>query len=159
MLVSKLSILFKCAHFFIITDTTAERDKFRFKMPDANAKAAALMTLINKQSKYQITKEMYSKGSFPWNETAESIRSRSKVIIYFLMLKCVWFIVVNLTANYNLIDTWMMSKRWKEEISQTKYEMKNYLESLAQIHLRLKEDISIHTAIVESWQESSGNKV
>jgi len=52
-----------------------------------------------------------------------------------------------------------MSKRWKEEISQTKYEMKNYLESLAQIHLRLKEDISIHTAIVGSWQESSGEKV
>ena len=75
MLVSKLSILFKCAHFLIITDTTAERDKFRFKMQDANAKAAALMTLINKQSKYQITEEMYSKGSFPWNETAESIRS------------------------------------------------------------------------------------
>jgi hypothetical protein len=36
-----------------------------------------------------------------------------------------------------------MSKRWKEEISQTKHEMKNYLETLAQMHLRLKEDISI----------------
>jgi hypothetical protein len=70
-----------------------------------------------------------------------------------------WFIVVNLTTNYNLIDTWMMSKRWKEEISQTKYEMKNYLESLAEIHLKLKEDIFIFTAIVERWQELSRKKV
>jgi hypothetical protein len=52
--------------FYIITDTTAERDKFRFKVQDANGKATALMTLINQQSKYQITKEMYSTGSFPW---------------------------------------------------------------------------------------------
>lgn len=67
MQVSKFSILCKCAHFFIITDTTVERDKFHFKMQEANSKAAALLTLINKQSKYHITKVMYSTGSFPWN--------------------------------------------------------------------------------------------
>ena len=39
----------------------------------------------------------------------------------------------------------MMSKRWKEEISQTKYEMKNYLESLAQIHLRLRGHFHSHS--------------
>lgn len=36
-----------------------------FKMQEANTKATALLTLINKQSKYQITKVMYSTGSFP----------------------------------------------------------------------------------------------
>ncbi|KAK4003846.1 hypothetical protein OUZ56_005597 [Daphnia magna] len=33
--------------------------------------------------------------------------------------------------------------------------MKNYLESLADIHSRLQDDIGIHTAIVDSWQDSS----
>jgi hypothetical protein len=44
-------------------------------MQEANAKAAALMALINNQSTYQITKEMFSTGAFPWNETVESILS------------------------------------------------------------------------------------
>ncbi|XP_045027137.1 uncharacterized protein LOC116919408 [Daphnia magna] len=42
----------------------------------------------------------------------------------------------------------------EEKVIQTKYEMKNYLESLAKIHSRLKEDKEIHTAIIQSWQES-----
>lgn len=53
-------------------DTTAERDKFRFKMQDAYTKANHLIALINGQSPYKITEEMFSVGFFPWNETAES---------------------------------------------------------------------------------------
>ncbi|KZS13516.1 Uncharacterized protein APZ42_021334 [Daphnia magna] len=57
-------------------DTTSERDKFRFKMQEANRKATALMLLINEQSQFKITQEMYGTGSFPWNETTENIHSR-----------------------------------------------------------------------------------
>ncbi|KAK4021866.1 hypothetical protein OUZ56_007355 [Daphnia magna] len=74
-------------------DTTSVRDKFRFKLQEANARAAALIKLINEQSNFNITQESYGNGSFPWNETAE----------------------INFTSNYSLIDAWMMSKRWKEE--------------------------------------------
>lgn len=56
MQVSKFSILRKCARFLIITDTTAERDKFHFKMQEANAKAAALLTLINKHHNTKLRK-------------------------------------------------------------------------------------------------------
>ncbi|KAK4030544.1 hypothetical protein OUZ56_023787 [Daphnia magna] len=76
-------------------DTTSERDKFRFKMQEANGKATALMLLINEQSQFKITQEMYETGSFPWNETTENI------------------------------------------------------------HSRLQDDIGIHTAIVDGWQDSS----
>ena len=51
-----------------------------------------------------------------------------------------------------LIDIWMMTKRWKEEITQTYCEMKKYLESLTEIYSKLNEEVAIHTAIIDSWQ-------
>lgn len=41
-------------------------------MEQANNKAYELIALINSKTEYVITKEMYSTGSFPWNETNES---------------------------------------------------------------------------------------
>ena len=41
-------------------------------MEQANSKAYELIKLINEKTEYKVTKEMYSTGLFPWNETAES---------------------------------------------------------------------------------------
>lgn len=56
-----------------ILDSTSAREKFRSKMEQVNIKACALIDLINEKSDYQITREMYASGIFPWNETNNSM--------------------------------------------------------------------------------------
>lgn len=59
-----------------ILDSTSAREKFRSKMEQVNIKAFALIDLINEKSDYQITREMYASGIFPWNETNNSMANQ-----------------------------------------------------------------------------------
>ena len=59
-----------------ILDSTSAREKFRSKMEQVNIKAFALIDLINAKSDYQITREMYASGIFPWNETNNSMANQ-----------------------------------------------------------------------------------
>ncbi|KAK4009313.1 hypothetical protein OUZ56_018430 [Daphnia magna] len=112
-------------------DSTSVREKFRSKMEQVNSKAYALLDLINEKSDYQITREMYATGLFPWNETNK----------------------MNLTTRYNLIDTWMLSERWQEEIIQTKREMVAFVKYFQDLHVNLTDDLAIKQTIVQSYIE------
>ena len=47
----------------------------------------------------------------------------------------------------------MMRKRWNEEISQTELEMETYLKYLVSLHSRLRENLAIQEALVQSWKD------
>lgn len=49
-------------------------------MEQVNSKAYALLDLINEKSDYQITREMYATGLFPWNETNKSNANQSNFL-------------------------------------------------------------------------------
>ncbi|KAI9554881.1 hypothetical protein GHT06_020158 [Daphnia sinensis] len=72
--------------------------------------------------------------------------------------------LVKVSEGHKMHDEWMRMTcaSLGEEQEQKRYEKnakKTYLESLADIHSRLQDDIGIHTAIVDSWQDSSLHQV
>ena len=60
---------------------------------------------------------------------------------------------MNFTTTYNLIDTWMLSKRWEEEIIQTKREMIAFVKYFQDLHASLMDDLSIQQMIHQSYIE------
>ncbi|KZR98855.1 Nfrkb-like protein [Daphnia magna] len=63
---------------------------------------------------------------------------------------------VNLTKNYSIIDKWMLSKRWEEEIIQTRREMIAFVTYFQDLHAKLTEDLAVQGIIVQSYK--SGKK-
>ncbi|KAK4024184.1 hypothetical protein OUZ56_009571 [Daphnia magna] len=63
---------------------------------------------------------------------------------------------VNLTKNYSIIDKWMLSKRWEEEIVQTRREMIAFVTYFKDLHAKLTEDLAVQGIIVQSY--TSGQK-
>ncbi len=49
----------------------------------------------------------------------------------------------NFSEKYNLVDTFMLSRRFEEEIYQTKREMANHLKSLITVRDNLTNDINV----------------
>lgn len=49
---------------------------------------------------------------------------------------------------------WMLSKRWKEEIVQTKQEMIAFVTYFKDLLAALKNRLSVHEAVVESFEEA-----
>jgi hypothetical protein len=63
---------------------------------------------------------------------------------------------VNLTTSYNLIDTWMLGKRWEEEVIQTKNEMIAFVQfscRFQKLRVNLMDDLAIKQTVVQSYLE------
>jgi hypothetical protein len=60
-------------------------------------------------------------------------------------------IIVNFTTTYNLIDSWRLSKRWEQEILQTKREMIAFVNYFQDLHVNLMDDLSIQQIIHQSY--------
>ena len=60
---------------------------------------------------------------------------------------------MNLNTSYNLIDTWMLGKRWEEEVIQTKNEMIALVQYFKKLHVKLMDDLAIKKTVVQSYQE------
>ncbi|KZR99590.1 Uncharacterized protein APZ42_004478 [Daphnia magna] len=111
-------------------DSTSAREKFRSKMEQANTKAYALLDLTNEKSNYQMTREMHLTGLFPCNDTNG----------------------MNFTTSYNLIDTWMLCKRWEYEIIQTKREIDSVCQESRACAVLITEEI---TRVKQIWASAT----
>lgn len=60
---------------------------------------------------------------------------------------------MNLTTSYNLIDTWMLGKRWEEEVIQTKNEMIAFVLYFKKLLVNLMDDLAIKQTAVQSYLE------
>lgn len=60
---------------------------------------------------------------------------------------------MNLTTSYNLIDTWMLGKRWEEEVIQTKNEMIAFVLYFKKLLVNLMDDLAIKQTVVQSYLE------
>lgn len=64
------------------------------------------------------------------------------------------FNAVNLTANYRLIDTWMMGKRFQEEIYTTKKEMVEFINCLKKKRSTLLRNRKCEEEFIKNQKES-----
>jgi hypothetical protein len=55
--------------------------------------------------------------------------------------------------TYNLIDSWMLTKRWEQEIIQTKREMIAFVKYFQDLLVNLMDDLSIQQIIHHSYIE------
>jgi len=55
------------------------------------------------------------------------------------------YITASVAKDYNLVETWMLSLRYKEAILQNRKEMEMYVKSLKRIRTLLEEDIKTVT--------------
>jgi hypothetical protein len=60
---------------------------------------------------------------------------------------------VNLMTSYKLIDTWMLGKRWEEEVIQTKNEMIALVQYFKKLRVNLMDDLAIKQTVVQSYLE------
>lgn len=71
---------------FLHSDSTKSRDRFRNKMECSRRKAFELIDLINEQTTYNITEEMFDSAYFPWNETSESKSPNLRIALLTVLI-------------------------------------------------------------------------
>ncbi|XP_045026109.1 uncharacterized protein LOC123470196 isoform X1 [Daphnia magna] len=100
-------------------DGCKKRNPLRKKLASLKVRSAELLTILNEKNNLNLTEQCVLDGIFPW-ETPQ--------------YTCV-------SEDLKLVNTWMLIKRCKEEVSQTKHEMCTFIQIILKTKSALEHDI------------------
>lgn len=104
---------------YCFTDGCKKRNPLRKKLASLKVRSAELLTILNEKNNLNLTEQCVLDGIFPW-ETPQ--------------YTCV-------SEDLKLVNTWMLIKRCKEEVSQTKHEMCTFIQIILKTKSALEHDI------------------